>query len=299
MQADAATCLTEADRALIGKACTHWDDWTFYRFDSHNANDCQSRLSLGDYIEVVDTTSPSPAPSPSSASASPASGSRAASRNRSTPLHLRRASSARHDKPGSGRAFSLPPARDSAPRAPRARDQPPPPCRRAVTCTLSSPGETSHATPRPRRIPHPPGHPRQDRRPPRRHRRRGRARDRRARRGRRRDEGEPVSAPGAPRARRRRRAHHYLEYGSYFAEWRRRNALKMWTGWPTFPMVFVKGTLVGGASDLDKLIAGGELKKMLGSVGRRQSRRPRPAGHARGAATCCAGTARPPRTARG
>ena len=39
----------------------------------------------------------------------------------------------------------------------------------------------------------------------------------------------------------------------------------MWTGWPTFPMVFVKGTLVGGASDLDKLIAGGELKKMLGS----------------------------------
>ena len=58
-------------------------------------------------------------------------------------------------------------------------------------------------------------------------------------------------------------AHHYLEYGSYFAEWRRRNALKMWTGWPTFPMVFVKGTLVGGASDLDKLIAGGELKKML------------------------------------
>ena len=36
-------------------------------------------------------------------------------------------------------------------------------------------------------------------------------------------------------------AHHYLEYGSYFGEWRRRNALKMWTGWPTFPMVFVKG----------------------------------------------------------
>ena len=35
-------------------------------------------------------------------------------------------------------------------------------------------------------------------------------------------------------------AHHYLEYGSYFSEWRRRNALKMWTGWPTFPMVFVK-----------------------------------------------------------
>ena len=25
-------------------------------------------------------------------------------------------------------------------------------------------------------------------------------------------------------------AHHYLEFGSYFNNWRRRNALKMWTG---------------------------------------------------------------------
>jgi glutaredoxin-related protein len=58
-------------------------------------------------------------------------------------------------------------------------------------------------------------------------------------------------------------AHHYLEYGSYFSEWRKRNALKMWTGWPTFPMVFVKGMLVGGADDLEKLIASGELKQML------------------------------------
>lgn len=57
--------------------------------------------------------------------------------------------------------------------------------------------------------------------------------------------------------------YHYLEYGSYLSEWRRRNALKMWTGWPTFPMVFVKGVLVGGADDLEKLIASGELKKML------------------------------------
>jgi monothiol glutaredoxin len=55
----------------------------------------------------------------------------------------------------------------------------------------------------------------------------------------------------------------YLEYGSYFSEWRRRLALKMWTGWPTFPMVFVKGTLVGGASDLKRLIENGELKTML------------------------------------
>jgi glutaredoxin-related protein len=55
----------------------------------------------------------------------------------------------------------------------------------------------------------------------------------------------------------------YLAYGSYFGEWRRRTALKMWTGWPTFPMVFVKGVLVGGASDLQRLIDSGELKQML------------------------------------
>jgi monothiol glutaredoxin len=55
----------------------------------------------------------------------------------------------------------------------------------------------------------------------------------------------------------------YIEHGSYFSRWRERNALKMWTGWPTFPMVFVKGVLVGGATDLEKLIASGELQRML------------------------------------
>ena len=57
--------------------------------------------------------------------------------------------------------------------------------------------------------------------------------------------------------------YHYLEYGSYLSQWRRRSALKMWTGWPTFPMVFVKGTLIGGASDLARLHANGELAKLL------------------------------------
>ena len=56
---------------------------------------------------------------------------------------------------------------------------------------------------------------------------------------------------------------HYLEYGSYLKQWRRRNALKMWTGWPTFPMVFVRGVLVGGAADLQALIDSGELRRML------------------------------------
>lgn len=58
-------------------------------------------------------------------------------------------------------------------------------------------------------------------------------------------------------------AHDYLEFGSYFSQWRLRNALKMWTGWPTFPMVFVKGMLVGGADDLQRLIDSGELKTLL------------------------------------
>ena len=58
-------------------------------------------------------------------------------------------------------------------------------------------------------------------------------------------------------------AHEYLSYGSYLSQWRKRNALKMWTGWPTFPMVFVKGTLVGGADDLEQLIENGELSKLL------------------------------------
>ena len=59
-------------------------------------------------------------------------------------------------------------------------------------------------------------------------------------------------------------AHHDLDYGGYLSDWRRRNALKMWTGWPSFPMVFVKGQLVGGATDLQKLIDSGELKRLLG-----------------------------------
>jgi glutaredoxin-related protein len=63
----------------------------------------------------------------------------------------------------------------------------------------------------------------------------------------------------------------YLEYGSYLEGWRRRNALKMWTGWPTFPMVFVKGVLIGGADDLARLIDSGELKRMLGGLSAKKS----------------------------
>ncbi|MBX5482557.1 MAG: glutaredoxin [Myxococcaceae bacterium] len=58
--------------------------------------------------------------------------------------------------------------------------------------------------------------------------------------------------------------YHYLEYGSYLRGWRRRLALKIWAGWPTFPLIFIKGTFIGGASDLKKLIHSGELKTLLG-----------------------------------
>ena len=63
----------------------------------------------------------------------------------------------------------------------------------------------------------------------------------------------------------------YLEYGGYLSQWRKRGALKMWTGWPTFPMVFVKGILIGGASDTEVLINNGELKKMLLNTSARQA----------------------------
>jgi monothiol glutaredoxin len=57
----------------------------------------------------------------------------------------------------------------------------------------------------------------------------------------------------------------YLEYGSYFSLWRRRLALKLWVGWPTFPLIFVKGTFIGGARDLKILVASGGLSALLAS----------------------------------
>jgi monothiol glutaredoxin len=76
--------------------------------------------------------------------------------------------------------------------------------------------------------------------------------------------GNPVCAKARRALTAANVAHHYLEYGSYFSGWRKRNALKMWTGWPTFPMVFVRGQLVGGAADLGKLIQSAELQRLVG-----------------------------------
>ena len=53
----------------------------------------------------------------------------------------------------------------------------------------------------------------------------------------------------------------YLEYGSYFGKWKERLALKIWAGFPTFPMVFVDGTLIGGAQELEALRREGKLKR--------------------------------------
>jgi glutaredoxin-related protein len=55
----------------------------------------------------------------------------------------------------------------------------------------------------------------------------------------------------------------YLEYGSYLSEWRKRLAIKLWTGWPTFPQVFVKGTLIGGETATKAALADGSLKARM------------------------------------
>lgn len=56
----------------------------------------------------------------------------------------------------------------------------------------------------------------------------------------------------------------YLEYGNYVSAWKPRLAIKMWTGWPTFPQVFAKGTLVGGADQIVEAIGDGSLKQLIG-----------------------------------
>jgi glutaredoxin-related protein len=54
----------------------------------------------------------------------------------------------------------------------------------------------------------------------------------------------------------------YLEYGSYLSGWKPRLALKLWAGFPTFPMVFVNGKLVGGTTELEAFKAAGKLAEL-------------------------------------
>jgi monothiol glutaredoxin len=60
-------------------------------------------------------------------------------------------------------------------------------------------------------------------------------------------------------------AYTYLEYGSYFSKWKERLAIKLWSGWPTFPQVFVRGTLIGGEALTKQALADGTLAASLGT----------------------------------
>lgn len=59
---------------------------------------------------------------------------------------------------------------------------------------------------------------------------------------------------------------HYLEYGSYFSEWKKRLAVKQWSGWPTFPQVFVRGVLIGGEDLTKAALADGTLQARAASL---------------------------------
>lgn len=73
--------------------------------------------------------------------------------------------------------------------------------------------------------------------------------------------------PSCAKAHRRLEAagvpHTYLVYGSYFSAWKPRLAIKMWSGWPTFPQVFVQGALIGGCDDLVAALDDGSLQARL------------------------------------
>lgn len=55
----------------------------------------------------------------------------------------------------------------------------------------------------------------------------------------------------------------YVEYGSYLSKWKERLAIKLWSGWPTFPQVFVKGVLLGGEDLTLAAISDGSLARTL------------------------------------
>ncbi|MCA9494588.1 MAG: glutaredoxin [Myxococcales bacterium] len=57
--------------------------------------------------------------------------------------------------------------------------------------------------------------------------------------------------------------YHYHEIGNYVGMWRERLAVKLWSGWPTFPQVFVKGTLIGGEALTRQALEDGTLSALL------------------------------------
>lgn len=57
--------------------------------------------------------------------------------------------------------------------------------------------------------------------------------------------------------------YHYLEYGGYFSKWKERLAIKLWSGWPTYPQVFVNGQLIGGNECTRSALADGSFQQLL------------------------------------
>lgn len=55
----------------------------------------------------------------------------------------------------------------------------------------------------------------------------------------------------------------YVEIGNYSSQWKERLAIKLWSGWPTFPQVFVKGTLIGGNTELRASLEDGTVRALL------------------------------------
>ncbi|MEN0062694.1 MAG: glutaredoxin [Myxococcota bacterium] len=56
---------------------------------------------------------------------------------------------------------------------------------------------------------------------------------------------------------------HYIEIGNYVSRWRERLAVKLWARWPLFPMVFVRGTLLGGNARVRKALTDGTFDRLL------------------------------------
>lgn len=52
----------------------------------------------------------------------------------------------------------------------------------------------------------------------------------------------------------------YLGHGNYLRGYRRRLAVKLWSGYPTFPQIFVQGVLIGGCRELERDLSSGALQ---------------------------------------
>jgi glutaredoxin len=55
-------------------------------------------------------------------------------------------------------------------------------------------------------------------------------------------------------------SYEYVEYGSYVSMWKERLAIKLWSGYPTYPQVFVNQILVGGYRELKGMLDAGKLR---------------------------------------